>query len=70
MALSPNLRGALFMSISMAGFTANDAITKTMANSMNMGQVMLVRGLFATALIALLAWYRGALRKPSHACIR
>jgi drug/metabolite transporter (DMT)-like permease len=67
LALSPNLRGALFMSISMAGFTANDAITKTMANSMNMGQVMLVRGLFATALIALLAWYRGALRKPSRA---
>ncbi len=42
------------MAISMAGFTANDAITKMMSSSMNMGQVMLVRGLFATALIALL----------------
>jgi drug/metabolite transporter (DMT)-like permease len=65
--LSSNLRGALFMSVSMVGFTTNDAITKMMANSMNMGQVMLVRGLFATALIALLAWQQGALRKPSHA---
>jgi drug/metabolite transporter (DMT)-like permease len=54
------------MAISMAGFTANDAITKMMASSMNMGQVMLVRGLFATALIALLAWHRGALRNLSQ----
>ena len=67
MHLSPNLRGATFMAISMAGFTANDAITKMMSSSMNMGQVMLVRGLFATALIALLAWHRGALRNLSLA---
>ena len=51
MALSPNARGALFMTIAMAGFTMNDAITKFCSESMNMGQVMLVRGLFATALI-------------------
>jgi drug/metabolite transporter (DMT)-like permease len=62
--ISPNLRGALFMAISMAGFTANDAITKSVATSMNMGQVMLVRGLFASMLIALLAWHQGALRAP------
>lgn len=57
------------MSISMAGFTANDAITKTMSMSMNMGQVMLVRGLFATLLVMLLAWHQGALgnaRKALH----
>ncbi|HET9534322.1 MAG TPA: DMT family transporter [Mesorhizobium sp.] len=67
MHLSPNLRGSLFMAISMAGFTANDAITKLMSGSMNMGQVMLVRGLFATILIAVLAWHRGALRNLSNA---
>jgi drug/metabolite transporter (DMT)-like permease len=55
------------MSIAMAGFACNDAITKLMSGSMNMGQVMLVRGLFATTLIALLAWFRGALRNPSQA---
>ncbi|MCV0396646.1 MAG: DMT family transporter [Rhizobiaceae bacterium] len=61
MALSLNLRGAVFMSVSMAGFTANDAITKVVSSSMNMGQVMLLRGLFASALILALAWHRGAL---------
>ena len=60
MALSPNARGALFMTIAMAGFTMNDAITKFCSESMNMGQVMLVRGLFATALIGVIAWHRGA----------
>jgi len=48
----------------MAGFTANDTMTKFVSASMNMGQVMLLRGLFATALIALLAWSQGALANP------
>ena len=55
------------MSISMAGFTMNDAVAKLASQSMNMGQVMLVRGIFATVLVALLAWYQGALRKPGSA---
>jgi drug/metabolite transporter (DMT)-like permease len=63
---SDNLRGSLFMVVSMAGFTINDAITKTMVETMNQGQVMLVRGLFASALIGILAWNRGALRIPGH----
>ncbi len=62
MPLSSNLRSALFMAISMAGFTANDALTKMSSDSMNMGQVMLIRGLFATAMIALIAWQQGALQ--------
>lgn len=53
------------MSVSMAGFTLNDAITKAVSMSMNMGQIMLIRGLFATLLVALIAWHRGALRKPA-----
>lgn len=64
MILSPNLRGALFMSVSMAGFTTNDAITKHASEAINMGQVMLIRGLFATLLVGLLAWHRDALRAP------
>ena len=64
MLLSPNLRGALFMSVSMAGFAMNDAITKYTSASMNMGQVMLIRGLFATLFVVSLAWYQGALRNP------
>ncbi|MEW9808305.1 DMT family transporter [Mesorhizobium marinum] len=61
MPLSPNMRAALFMTVSMAGFTVNDAITKYVSDAMNMGQVMLIRGAFATLLIALLAWRHGAL---------
>lgn len=64
MPLSPNLRAALFMCISMAGFTANDVIAKNLSETMNMGQVMLLRGLFATAFVTLLAWHQGALRSP------
>ena len=55
----------MFMSISMVGFTVNDTMTKSVSASMNMGQVMLLRGLFATVLIALLAWSQGALARPA-----
>lgn len=56
------------MSISMAGFTANDAICKAIAaGSMSMAQVMFVRGLFASVLILLVAWKSGALRPPALA---
>ena len=44
----PNIRGSLFMAVGMASFTINDAITKVVSSEMNFGQVMLVRGLFAS----------------------
>jgi drug/metabolite transporter (DMT)-like permease len=59
--LSKNLRGAAFMSISMAGFTLNDTLVKAASAEMNMGQVMFIRGLFATALLLLLAHHRSEL---------
>jgi drug/metabolite transporter (DMT)-like permease len=65
--LSPNLRAALFMSISMAGFTVNDTVAKHASEAMNMGQVMLIRGLFATLFVTLIAWHQGALRTPRFA---
>jgi drug/metabolite transporter (DMT)-like permease len=65
--LNTNLRAALFMALAMFGFTANDAIVKGFANDLNLGQIMLVRGVFATALIAALAWQRGALARPAFA---
>ncbi|MBN9254684.1 MULTISPECIES: DMT family transporter [unclassified Mesorhizobium] len=64
MPLSPNLRGALFMVVAMIGFTLNDSITKLSSESMNMAQVMLVRGMFATLMVGLLAWRSGALALP------
>jgi drug/metabolite transporter (DMT)-like permease len=55
------MRAALFMTVSMAGFTVNDGIVKYVSEFMNMGQVMLLRGVFATLLVGLLAWHQGAL---------
>lgn len=52
------------MVVSMAGFTTNDALIKIVAESLNVGQVMFVRGLFATGLVILIAWHRGALKMP------
>lgn len=64
MPVSHNFRGALFMMVSMVGFSTNDAIAKFCSESMNMAQVMLVRGVFAAILVVLLAWHRGALASP------
>ena len=64
MAISHNLRGALFMAVSMAGFTMNDAITKAVGDSLTMAQIMFIRGGFATLLVGAIAWHRGALRLP------
>ncbi|MGF6308075.1 drug/metabolite transporter (DMT)-like permease [Bradyrhizobium sp. i1.8.4] len=62
MTLSSNLRGSLFMAAAMASFTANDTITKAVSVELNIGEILLVRGLVAMVLVAVLAWYRDALR--------
>ncbi|MFZ2159425.1 MAG: DMT family transporter [Bradyrhizobium sp.] len=62
MPLSPNIRGSLLMAVAMAGFTMNDAITKAVSSEMNFGQMMLVRGVVAVALIAALAVHQRAVR--------
>jgi drug/metabolite transporter (DMT)-like permease len=62
MAITPNIRGALFMALSMAGFTLNDSIVKLLTDEMSVAQVMFLRGVIATALIYMLARHRRALR--------
>lgn len=62
MVLTPNLRGALFMSLSMAGFTFNDTIIKFLSSGINMGQIIFMRGAIATVIIFMIARHRGALR--------
>lgn len=56
------MRGAGFMSLSMAGFTTNDAMIKLVAGSLPLVQAIFVRGLLVTAMLAALAWLTGALR--------
>lgn len=62
MAMSDNLRGALFMSLSMAGFALNDAIMKQVLVAQPLFPTILIRGCFATLLLAGLCLMTGALR--------
>lgn len=62
MALTDNTRGALFMALAMASFTANDALTKSVTPYINTGQIMFVRGLMTVVLIYFAARHFGALR--------
>lgn len=50
------------MVAAMAGFTLNDAITKTLSAQMNFGEIILLRGMFAIVLIGALAYHHGAIR--------
>jgi len=58
----PNIRGSLLMASAMAAFTLNDTITKSVSSELNIGEIIVVRGLFAMVLIAAFAAWRGALR--------
>ena len=62
--MTDNLRGAILMMGSMATFTLNDALVKYLAQGLPTFQVVFLRGVAATLLIALLAHATGALRKP------
>jgi drug/metabolite transporter (DMT)-like permease len=66
----PNIRGSLLMAAAMAAFTMNDTITKSVSSELNIGQIILVRGLFAMVLIAAFAAWRGALRPMRTLFIR
>lgn len=62
MALSHNQRGALFMVISQIAFVFNDTLTKIASVHVGVGQIMAVRGLFASLIILLLVWRLGHMR--------
>jgi drug/metabolite transporter (DMT)-like permease len=59
------MRGAVFMMLAMASGTISDAVVKAIAMHMNMGQLMLLRGIAASVLIWLFARRRGDLRPLS-----
>lgn len=54
------------MVVAMASFTINDAITKLVIETMSLGQTLFIRGIFASLMIGMLAWNRGALARPRH----
>ena len=56
--LSDNTRGALFMTICMAGFVLNDAMIKLATQEVSLFQAIFLRGILASLLIGVLAWGR------------
>jgi len=53
LAMTDNQRGSLYMTISMAGFAVEDMFIKSAAQSLPVGQVLLVMGLIGAAWFAL-----------------
>jgi drug/metabolite transporter (DMT)-like permease len=62
---SDNMRGAFFMVISMAAFTAGDACMKTVAGHMPLYQAVTLRGLLTIPALALIGYFTGGLRLAS-----
>jgi len=60
--LSDNLRGAIFMALSMTAFTFNDACLKGLSAELPLFQVLFLRGLGTTAMLVLISRYMGHLR--------
>lgn len=60
---SDNLTGALLMMGSMAAFTINDAMIKGLSGQVPLFQVMFLRGVVTTILVAVIAWRMGALTR-------
>lgn len=67
MVLSDNLRGALYMSVAMAGFGLNDGLMKLVFEELPLAQSIALRGLFATLILGAIAWRAGGHRvRPSR----
>lgn len=58
-AMPPAVRGGSLMSLAMLCFVLNDTIAKMVGNGMGAGQFILVRGMFASAIIAVLVVLMG-----------
>ncbi|NOX72350.1 MAG: DMT family transporter [Alphaproteobacteria bacterium] len=58
MPLSDNMRGALIMMLSMAAFTLNGFLIRSVMNSISLYQTMLMQGALAVILLLLIAGFR------------
>jgi len=64
MAISDNLRGAIYMNLSMFAFTVNDTIMKSLTQSLPLYQTIALRGVVAVLGLLILARARGGLHLP------
>ena len=55
---SDNLRGAVFMMLSMAGYVGNDTLMKLVSSDVSLAQSVFIRGLVASVLLAGFAAYK------------
>ena len=68
--MTPNLRGSLFMTASMAGFAVEDAFLKQISLAMPVGQAAAIFGLCGIVVFALLALRAGDAPVPRAAVTR
>lgn len=68
--MTPNLRGSLFMTASMAGFAVEDAFLKVISRDMPVGQVSAIFGLCGVLAFAMMAWRAGDMPVPRAALTR
>jgi S-adenosylmethionine uptake transporter len=61
-ALSPNLKGALYMTLAMATFTLNDACVKLAAETVPLFQIVFLRGVVTTIMLAVVVQMTTGLR--------
>jgi len=62
MNLSDNMKGAVFMMVSMAAFVINDSLMKSLSGEIPLFQAIFLRGVFATMLVLFLAARMGVVR--------
>ncbi|MDO5757635.1 MAG: DMT family transporter [Rhodobacterales bacterium] len=60
MKLSENTIGALLMMVSMAAYTLNDTLMKSLAGHVPLFQVIFLRGCLTSVAVAVMAWRMGA----------
>ena len=60
--LPPNIAGALLMMASMAAFTINDTFVKLVGQTLPLFQLLTLRAVLATALLAIMAVWLGSFR--------
>jgi len=59
---SENIRGAIYMCLSMVGFVFNDAVIKYASTDIGIYQSIFVRGCFAVIIIGVACFYSGAFK--------
>ena len=63
MKLSDNTIGALLMMASMAAYTLNDTLMKSLSGHVPLFQVIFLRGCLTSTAVAVIAWRMGAFSK-------